>query len=295
MAVKLKEIDALLESGKTFFEKGSFDDAVSSYSRAMDMCGKEAKDRRFAPHLAAAYNGMGHTLRSKGEFNKSKQFQDKALAMYKELVLKDAKLQPDFALSLHFMGDILADLGQADKALFYYLCELKIARKLYAKNKKKNQNMLIYGLNGTACRLADKKDYKKALALLGESLKVLESASKNAKERRKNYPNLSWTYHIIGTTLLKKSDVDGAIANLKAAAKMRKVIAKENVRFTEALKNTLNKLGDAYSMKGKVKEANVYYKDALRIVTSKTYQKQVVASKSSKEKRQLLAKMRANK
>ena len=66
-------------------------------------------------------------------------------------------------------------------------------------------------------------------------------------------------------------------------------------RFTEALKNTLNKLGDAYSMKGKVKEANVYYKDALRIVTSKTYQKQVVASKSSKEKRQLLAKMRANK
>lgn len=284
-------VNKLLKSGSKSFDKGNFSKAVSYYSKAISIGKAHANDKTFAVLLADGYNGIGHTLRSKGEVAKAKQFQEKALKMYKNLVKNNTRLQPDFALSLHYMGDISADAGQMQKSLSYYKGELKIVRNLYPKNNKKFIGYLVHGLNGTAVRLVDNKNFKGALVLLKESLKSQNSIFKNKKEIRKNYPNLSWTYHIIGITKLKSGDLNSAISNLKTALSMRKIIAKENARYIGALKNTLNDLGDAYSKKNHPKEAREYYKEALKIIKSKTYKRQVIPSKVLNEEKELKAKL----
>ena len=114
------------------------------------------------------------------------------------------------------------------KSLLYYREELGIARKLYSSDKKKFINALVYGLNGTAIRKADTKKFKGSLSLLNESLKSQQSIFKNKKDVRNNYPNLSWTYYIIGITKMKSGDLTGSISNLKSSLQMRKIIAKKD-------------------------------------------------------------------
>ncbi len=284
-------VNKLLKSGGKSFDKGDFSKAVSYYSKAIAVCKARAKDKAFTVLLAESYNGIGHTLRSKGEFSKSKQFQEKALKMYSGLVKNSTKLQPDFALSLHYMADISADVGQIKKSLSYYKEELKIVRNLYSKNNRRFIKNLVYGLNGTAVRLADTKNFDGALALLKESLRAQRGIFKSKNDIRKNYPNLSWTYHIMGIAKFKGGDLNGAISDFRTALHMRRAIAKENSRYIGALKNNLNDLGDAYSKKGSSKEARKCYKEAFGIIKSKTYRRQVIPSRVLKEERQLRAKL----
>ncbi len=288
----LNRVKALNTKADKFFESGNFNSAVSAYLKSIKLCGSNPINSKFELCLADAYNGMGHTLRSKYQFNKSKRFQTKALTLYKRIASKNPNLRPKLAISLHYMGDILADLKDLDKSLSNYKEELKIARQLYSENRNKHLNLLVHGLNGIAYRLADKKDFNGAISYFSESLKCQKRTGKKRKDRKKVYPNLSWTYHGIGTTLLKKNDLNGAIQKLKKALAMREEIAShKNMRYVIALKNTLYKLGEAYSKKNAPREAKKYFGDALRIVKDPKYKKQVSSSKAMAEKRQIQGNM----
>jgi len=205
---------------------------------------------------------------------------------YEKLIKGNKKMEPDLALSLHYMADILADTGQIQKALYYNKKELEIAKALYSKNRK-HLNVLVHGLNGTAVRYANTGKANKSMALLNQSLKAQKSTFKSKKEILKNYPNLSWTYNIMAMVYLKKGKIGKAIPYLETSLKMRKEIAKRNTRYLGALKYTLTRLGEAYSRKGNKNKAKSYYKGALAILNSKTYKKQVINSIISSESKRL--------
>ncbi len=246
MVGRSAKISELVRSGDSSFHKGKYDKAVSHYSNAIRQLGRGAQSYASRLLLADAYNGMGHTVRSKGWFKKAYSFQNKALALYRELAKHGRNIDKRMALSLHYMGDVLADLNQMDRALGFSRAELKLARRLYSKDEG-NLRYLVYGLNVTAGRLADKKEFRGAVSLLNESLKAQNGFGRPDAE--KNYPNLSWTYHILGTTLLDSGDAEQAIINLKKALAMRIAIADKNVRYIGALRNTLEALSLAYSKK----------------------------------------------
>ena len=248
--VDIRKTKKLVESGNSFFHEGDYDRAISCYTKAVKNC-ENKSDNKSRLVLADAYNGMGHTLRSKGQFTKSYAFQLKALNLYKTLAKTNKTLDKQMVLVLHYTADVLADLNRTDKALGLSRKELAIARKLYSKSRKNNLPYLVYGLNGTACRLADKKKYAAAVSLLNESAAAQTRGAKsnNFKGRgmEKGYPNLSWTYHILGSTRLKMGDSEKAIPNLKKALEMRLIIADKNERYIGALRNTLDTLSSAYA------------------------------------------------
>lgn len=237
------KINRLIKLGDASFDNGKYSQAVSYYSQAIKQCKTAPQNKKTRLALADAYNGMGHTLRSKRQFAKSESFQVQALEIYRELHKSDKTLEKRLALSLHYMADILADLNHVDKSFALYREELSIARKLYAEDKK-NLFYLVYGLNGSAARLTDKKNFKGAILLLQASLRAQKAATKQPAE--KSYKNLSWTYHLLGAAFLKSGDAPKAITNLKKALGMRLVIADKNKRFIVALRNTLEALSSAY-------------------------------------------------
>lgn len=245
----IRKTKKLVKSGNSFFHEGDYDKAISCYVKAVKNC-ENKSDNKSRLVLADAYNGMGHTLRSKGQFTKSYAFQLKALNLYKNLAKTNKMLDKQMILALHYTADVLADLNHIDKALALSKKELVIARKLQSKNRR-SLPYLIYGLNGTSCRLADKKRFKAAVSLLNESLKAQtrDAKSNNFKGRgiEKGYPNLSWTYHILGATQLKMGDPEKAIPNLKKALEIRLTIANKNKRYIGALRNTLDALSSAYA------------------------------------------------
>lgn len=236
-------VNRLIKSGDASFDKGEYNNAIQYYSQAIKRCKAMPKTRAASLALADAYNGMGHALRSKHQFAKSKHFQEQALGLYRKLHKKDKKLEKRLALSLHYMADIAADLNQIDRSLDLYREELRIARRRYSKDKK-DIFYLVYGLNGSAARLSDKKNFNGAISLLQESLRVQRAVTKHPP--KKSYPNLSWSYHILGATFLKSGDTGRAITNLKKALEMRLIIADKNKRYIAALSNTLDALSSAY-------------------------------------------------
>ncbi len=247
----IRKTKKLVESGNSFFHEGDYDKAISCYAKAVENC-ENKSDNKSRLVLADAYNGMGHTLRSKGQFTKSYAFQLKALNLYKNLSKTNKTLDKQMVLALHYTADVLADLNHIDKALVLSKKELVIAKKLYSQNGE-NLAYLVYGLNGTSCRLADKKRFTAAVRLLKESLRIQERKAKSnnfkGRNAEKGYPNLSWTYHILGATQLKMRSEEKAIPNLKKALEMRLIIADKNKRYIGALRNTLDVLSSAYASK----------------------------------------------
>lgn len=231
--------------GDASFKRGDYDDAIASYTRAIKACNKGSKGSAARLALADAYNGMGHALRSKGQFGRSYEFQRRALDIYAGISRKRA-IDGRMATALHYTADVLADLNRIDEALRLSRKELSIARRLYSRSGR-NLEYLLYALNNTACRLINKNRFGSAIMLLNESIREQNRALGKHPER--SYPNLSWTYHILGVALLNKGDTDGAIANLRKSLEMRLVIADRNKRFIGALMNTLANLSIAYSGK----------------------------------------------
>lgn len=249
MANELGEAKKLIKAGDSQFHKGDYDKAVSSYSRALKISGASSNAKRSQLILADAYNGMGHALRSKGQYSKAKGLNEKALSIYKKLYKSDKEISKKLIKALHYTADAHADLNQIDKALSISQEELRLAKKLYQENKK-NLFYLTYGLNATAARLSNKKKFNSAVKLLNLSLREQLKAPESNNE--KNYPNISWTYHLLGATLLSAGNEEKAIENLKKALEMRLVIADKNKRYIGALKNTLKALSLAYGEKNSI-------------------------------------------
>ncbi len=246
MAENCAKAADLVRVGDSSFKRGDYDEAVSSYSKAIRIC-KASASKATRLVLADAYNGMGHTLRSKGRFKEAYISNKRALGIYTEGYRTGSNLDKRMAMALHYTADVLADLNRIDESLRLSRKELSIERRLYSHDRK-NLFYLVYGLNNTACRFADKNDFKGAIRLLNESLKLQGRVASH--DGKKDYPDLSWTYHILGVTLLNMGDIDGAIVTLRKSLGMRFVIADRNKRFIGALRNTLENLSIAYSRKG---------------------------------------------
>jgi tetratricopeptide (TPR) repeat protein len=245
MADGLGSAKRLIKAGDSSFHTGDYHGAVSSYSRAMKLLAAAKVSESSLLALADAQNGMGHALRSKGQYSRALAFNERAVALYLKLSKGKRSVAKQLVKALHYTADSLADLNRIDQALAISREELKIARKLYSKDRK-NLFYLTYGLNGTAARLSNKKRFKEAARLLNQSLRAQQNA---VGSKVKKYPNLSWTYHLLGATYLNSGDEEGAIRNLQKALQMRLVIAEKNKRYTGALRNTLEALSLAYGGK----------------------------------------------
>lgn len=249
MSDGLGKAKRLIKAGDSSFHIGDYDKAALSYSKAMKLLAGATINKSSVLALADAHNGMGHTLRSKGQYLRALTLNEKALFLYMKLSKEDRNMAKRLVKALHYTADTLADLNKTDKALEVSQEELKIARRLYAQDKK-NIFYLAYGLNGTAARLSNKKKFKEAIKLLNQSI---AAQIKTAESKEKKYPNLSWTYHLLGATYLSAGEPEKAVQNLQKALQMRLIITAKNKRYVGALRNTLEVLSTAYG--GKVTTA----------------------------------------
>ncbi len=85
--------------GVVYFEKGQYDDAISDYTKALEI----------NPRYAVAFNNRGNAYQGKGQY-------DQAISDYN----KALEINPRFALAYYNRGLAYARKGQHDQAISDY-------------------------------------------------------------------------------------------------------------------------------------------------------------------------------
>ena len=114
--------DALCHVGNAFLFQKAYDDALKSYTQALNIR-TARKDREGIAHL---YNNIGFVYKSKGEYAKALTYYQQSLAEMKQVREK----QVDLSGVLNNMGDIYRLNGNRQKALDYYQQSLEQARQM---------------------------------------------------------------------------------------------------------------------------------------------------------------------
>jgi tetratricopeptide (TPR) repeat protein len=113
--------------------------------------------------LGACYHAMGWFYDVKTEYDKSLEYYDKAMVIWKE----NSMLQRQ-AASLGNMGSVYANMGDYPKALDIYLKSQLICEQLGLKEE------VAIGNNNIGLLYSEKNDYKKALSYYVKALEVFK-------------------------------------------------------------------------------------------------------------------------
>lgn len=230
--------------------------------------------------LADALCSMSQCTYNMHDYNKALECAKEALLIYESLPYSDDAFMAKIAWAHQHVGDAFSLSGNIDIAVEHYSKELTIARNLYT-NDKLHASLLIHALNCMGARLADQHKYDEALSNIRDSISIMGVPYKGSAAGR--LANLSWTRHLMGHVLFKMNDNKAALSDLQAAFKMREQLSIKNKRYLPSLKNTLLLIGDIYARQMQKEQALIMYNQALGIICSAYYKKQILTSTSERK------------
>ncbi len=227
--------------GDALFQKGSVDEAIIHYQKALQI----------KPDYAEAHNNLGNALIQKGNV-------DEAIAHYQ----KALKIKPDYAEVHYNLGNALLKKGSVDEAIAQYQKALQITLDYAEAHNNLGSALLQKGSVDEAIAhyqkaLQIKPDYAEACYNLGNALLKKGSVDEAIAHFQKVLqitPDNAEAHNNLGNALLKKGSVDEAIAHFQKALQIKPDFAEAH-----------NNLGNALLQKGSVDEAIVYYQKALQI------------------------------
>ncbi len=226
-------ISANICLGRAYYYTGQLDLALNSLKQAAMYATSEQ-------NLAATYSWLGVTYAKKGDLNNALAYNNKALALYKELGDKKGE-----AYELNDLAQVFRDKGEFDKALNYYEKSLSLSSEKDKANVYNNIAM-VYG---------DKKEYPKVVSYLKKAI-AIDTRYGNYQASGADILNLGYTYK-------KMKDFNKAYHYLQEGLKM---VKKVGDKYWEA--TGYRYLGSYFKDKGNKKLAEDYFTKAYTMFRS---------------------------
>ena len=227
--------------GYILFKKGSVDDAITHYQKALQI----------KPGYADAHWNFGNALLQQGSV-------DEAIAHYEQAL----QIRPGYADAHRNLGNALLQQGNLDEAIAHFQQALQIKPDDAEAHVALGNAFLQKGVVDDAIvhfqqALLIEPDNAEARCYLGNALlkigNVDEAVSQfqKALDIKSDYADAQFN---LGTALFRKGNVDEAITHFQKALDIKP-------GFAEAHLN----LGSALLQKGKVDEAIIHFQKALDI------------------------------
>jgi CHAT domain-containing protein len=234
---KRVEADRLFAQGLTESSNRTYDQALLTYTRALDLY-REVKDRE---REGDALMAVADTYDFNGQDEKAISYYQQALEIEREI--KDRRAE---ALVLNNTGNAFFDLSQYEKAISYYEQTLVLARDL--KDRRREAGSL--GNLGNAYSSLSR--YDKAIGYYEQGLEIFREL-KNPVAEGMSLGNLGIAYANL-------SQYEKAISYYEQALAIDREVKN---RPSEGL--VLANLGDAYNGLGQYEKAIEYQEQALAI------------------------------
>ncbi len=208
--------------GYALFQKGSVDEAMVQYQKALQI----------NPDSAEAHNNLGNALLQKGNV-------DEAIAQYQ----KALEVKPDYAEAHYNLGNALLQKGNVDEAMAQYQKALEV-KPDYAEAHYNLGNALLQKGNVDEAMaqyqkaLEIKPDYAEAHCNLGSALLKMGQVDEAMVQYQKALeitPDSAPVYNNLGNALLQKGKVDEAIAHFQKALEITPDYAEAHVNLRTAL------------------------------------------------------------
>ncbi|MDQ7824371.1 MAG: tetratricopeptide repeat protein [Candidatus Eremiobacteraeota bacterium] len=236
--VRIIKAAAIIQVGLQFFRKGKFDDAVSSYERAITIL--EGREDSLEKAEAYRYIGVIHSIKS--NYREALSYHQKALQ-----IVSHVGYLFGMAKVYNSIGQLCLDVQKLDEALFFMGKTEKICTDLGADAEAAT----IYGKLGNV--FMQKEDYENAVKY---HLKDMEMCKRFGNNRA-----LAYTYRNLGLSYFHIHQGKEAISYLREGLE----------RFKE-LQDTVNMgriyidLCNAYLEQDLVKEADEMSRMALEVL-----------------------------
>ncbi|MHA7056677.1 CHAT domain-containing protein [Aquimarina sp. M1] len=236
-----KKADSLLTERK-------LDSAIVYYKKALPIYEKAKAWER----VAGCYNGMSKQFYNRQDYEKSIQFAEKTLEVFKTTIKQESILE---ATSYHILGNCYRKKSVFDKSLFYYQKALDIRLRLIPDNHDElSESYFAIGLNHR-----DNGIYDMAIKSFEKGLKIWKSKEGSKNKKAGNF------YFNLGTSLYDKGDYSNAIIYYKKALDIHKKVLDDNHVY---IGYGLASIGNSYSAIFQNQKALEYYTYALNFFSS---------------------------
>ncbi|MEN8122259.1 MAG: tetratricopeptide repeat protein [Bacteroidota bacterium] len=220
--------------GNILFQQGNYDRATTNYIKALSIF----ENLNAEQYIAIISNNLGIIFAEQKDYKKAKEYLKKALSLYDKLDYFSGLIG-----TYQNLGLIYQDQKDIDSAIIIYKKALDISKK----NGLKVFEAKIY--NSLADFYTEKGDYNKSLELLKKALIIY-------KETGYSKDNLT-SFFSLGDIYLKRGNTYEAINYYQNCLK---VAQKQGSKAF--IQKSSRKLAYAYSVIGKHKKANKYFKIA---------------------------------
>ena len=199
--------------------------------------------------VAGSYNNLGNVYNSLGEYNKAKEYHDKALIINKNIFGEE---HADVASSYNNLGNDYRHLGQYNEATEYHEKALIINKKIFGEGHV--DVALSYNNLGNDYQLlgqySEAKEYHEKALIINKKIFGEEHA-----DVASSYNNLGNDYQLLGQYNEAKEYHE------KALIIKKKILGEEHANVA----SSYNNLGNDYQLLGQYNEAKEYHEKALII------------------------------
>ncbi len=272
---------ALFELGKLNAEIGSKKDAIVAYREAIDVLESKALaalSNDVDGDLAKTCINLGNLLVENGSSAESKDFLDRAIALYGRLsaAFPDRlDLRIDEAGAYSSLGRyhmLVGQLSEAGTAYENARRKLEEQRSSHPDNPDLQLNLALIFRNLSI--LKNKiDDQDKAIELAKDTIKLLLEVSFKSPQNTQIKSSLAATYDLLGVLYRHTDQIDLSLESYEASIKVGQELVDQNptnTLFRSNLATSLNNLGVFYGKNGNFDQEHTYYERA------KAIQKQLV-------------------
>ncbi|HTY09737.1 MAG TPA: CHAT domain-containing tetratricopeptide repeat protein [Bacteroidota bacterium] len=236
----------LLGMGYALFLQSNFDAALDYFLQAYDIvnCG----ERKYMSILADCDVYLGSTYYEKGDIERSANFLNAAIKIYRKLFGCDNLF---LASCYSRLGLISEAEGDLEKAIDYYEKAISLNKQYVGDNHL----FIAIDLRQLSHAYAEKNDLDHALAFSKKALSIHQRVS------GKNHPELAYTYEILANIYKKRHQYSLSLRNFNKALKLRSQLKDSNDRNDIA--NLYSEIGSVFSATRNFGQALAYYNRAL--------------------------------
>ena len=247
--------DLLLTYGVILHYLKSYDDAIKTYHRSLDM--KMELHGEENPIIATCYSSIAAVYFDSFDYPHALQYHLKAMEINKRVLGEDAA---ETASSYEDLGCVYSELGKYNIALDYSQKALLILEKLYGEEHPDTE--IAY--NDVGVSFMHLMDYPRALEYCSKSLKISRKLfGDESSEAARGYNNVATVYE-------KQGNHTQALEYFKKAlGVLKKTLGEEHLNTAKAYGN----IGAIYCQLGKTEPALEFFHHALKIY-SKLYDRE---------------------